>query len=121
MAKILLVEDEEVIARIYKKKLTAAGHEAHVAYNVEEANGFLSSVTPDLLLVDHGIRGQKLSGIDLIRTVRKQHPDLHIIMLSNYNEGVLKQEAIKAGANEFFVKINTPPKVLIHHIEDLLR
>jgi DNA-binding NarL/FixJ family response regulator len=73
-----------------------------------------------LLIIDHGIRGEKKSGLDVIPALRKCLPQSKIIMLSNYPQAQLEQQAVKAGASAFLVKINTPLKVLVNYVQKIL-
>ena len=119
MKKILILEDEEVLGRIYKKKLEAAGFEVLWAKTVEETEDAVQHFPADVLLLDHGIRGHEKAGVELIAQLREILPDSKIIMLSNYSEIQLQEKAKREGADAYFVKINTPPQVLIKYIEGL--
>lgn len=119
MKKILILEDEDVLGRIYKKKLEAAGFEVYWAKTVEETEDTVQRFPADVLLLDHGIRGHEKAGVELISLLREILPQSKIIMLSNYSEIQLQERAKKEGADAYFVKINTPPPVLIKYIEGL--
>ena len=119
MKNILILEDEAVLAEIYKKNLENAGYEVECAEDVEVALEKLKSFKPDLALVDHGIRGKEKSGLDFIVELKKLSPDTRAIMLSNYNNIELKEAAEKAGAEDFLVKLDVPPRILVGYLDKL--
>ena len=80
MAKILLVEDDNLVRDMLTQVLTRAGHEVICAANGEEATTSLQTVAPDIMVTD--IIMPKKSGITLISEVRNRHPNLEIIAIS---------------------------------------
>lgn len=80
MAKILLVEDDDLVRDMLTQTLQRASHEVISASNGEEASECLQRVTPDIMVTD--IIMPKKSGITLISEVRNRHPNLEIIAIS---------------------------------------
>jgi len=80
MAKILLVEDDELVRDMLSQVLRRASHEVIEASNGEEASEYLQSNTPDIMVTD--IIMPKKSGITLISEVKNRHPNLEIIAIS---------------------------------------
>lgn len=117
--KILILEDEPVLAKIYKKNLEASGYIVKCAESVEKAVEILNDYQPDLALVDHGIKGEKEAGLDFVPKIKKLFPDVKIIMLSNYNHHKIQEEAKEAGVDDYLIKLNTSPKTLIEYVEKL--
>lgn len=117
--KILILEDEPVLANIYKKNLEASGYIVECAESVELAIKLLDKYEPDLALVDHGIRGEEEAGLDFVPKLRKLLPNAKIIMLSNYNHHNIQAEAKEAGVDDYLIKLNTPPKVLVEYVTKL--
>ncbi len=117
--KIIILEDEEVLGKVYSKKLAAAGNTVEWVRTVEETEECLKVFHPDVVLLDHGIRYHEKAGVDLIPLIREKFPDSKIIMLSNYSHSELQEQALKAGANRYLIKINTSPSLLIQHIKQL--
>lgn len=119
MKKILILEDEEVLGRVYKKKLEEAGFEVVWVKTVEETETLIHSYAADILLLDHGIRGYEKAGIDLIPLLRTVLPHSKIIMLSNYSDFQMQVKALEKGADDYLVKINTHPRELVRRIQAL--
>lgn len=80
MAKILLVEDDNLVRDMLTQILQRASHEVICASNGEEATECLKTVSPDIMVTD--IIMPKKSGITLISEVRNRHPNLEIIAIS---------------------------------------
>lgn len=79
MARILLVEDEKMLARYLQLELTHEGYEVEAAFDGREGLDMALADGHDLLLLD--LMLPKLSGIEICRRVR-QHSDKPIIMLT---------------------------------------
>ena len=119
MKKVIILEDEEILGKIYKKKLEEAGFEVFWKKTIVEIEELITQIKSDIVLIDHGIRGYEKSGIDIIPNVRKNIPNAKIIMLSNYSQQELQKKAIELGASAFLIKLNTPPKVLVNFLQNL--
>src|SRR3989338_5936637 len=80
MAKILLVEDDDLVRDMLTQVLHRASHDVFCASNGEEATEYLQREKPDLMVTD--IIMPKKSGITLISEVKHRHPNLEIIAIS---------------------------------------
>ena len=80
MAKILLVEDDDLVRDMLTQILQRASHEVLTASNGEDAAKILQTEVPDIMVTD--IIMPKKSGITLISEVKTRHPNLEIIAIS---------------------------------------
>lgn len=80
MAKILLVEDDDLVRDMLTQVLQRANHQVIIAANGEEATEYLKKDAPDIMVTD--IIMPKKSGITLISEVKNRHPNLEIIAIS---------------------------------------
>lgn len=80
MAKILLVEDDDLVRDMLTQVLERASHQVISAANGEEATEYLRKEAPDIMVTD--IIMPKKSGITLISEVKNRHPNLEIIAIS---------------------------------------
>ncbi len=80
MAKILLVEDDDLVRDMLAQVLTRADHEVLSATNGDEATELLKTIKPDVMVTD--IIMPKKSGITLISEVKNKHPQMEIIAIS---------------------------------------
>ena len=74
MAKILLVEDDNLVWDMLVQMLQRAGHEVASATNGDEATEVLKTLEPDIMVTD--IIMPKKSGITLISEVKNKHPNM---------------------------------------------
>lgn len=80
MAKILLVEDDDLVRDMLMQVLERAKHEVVCAANGDEATEILKKESPDIMVTD--IIMPKKSGITLISEVKNRHPNMEIIAIS---------------------------------------
>lgn len=80
MAKILLVEDDDLVRDMLTQVLERSNHEVICAANGDEASDKLREDYPDIMVTD--IIMPKKSGITLISEVKNRHPNLEIIAIS---------------------------------------
>lgn len=118
--KIILLEDEEALGGIYKRKLEGEGFDVKLFKTADEVEKAIKFFKADIVLLDYAIRGEGKSGIDIISNIRKVLPNSKIVMLSNYTQSQLKKDAFEAGVDEYLIKIETPPTVLVDYVSKLL-
>jgi len=80
MARILLVEDDDLVRDMLAQIMRRASHDVDSVANGEEATDILKKVEPDIMVTD--IIMPKKSGITLISEVRNRHPHMEIIAIS---------------------------------------
>ena len=88
--RILIVEDEVIIALSLQRKLENAGYDVPaVASSGSEAVQLALQLQPDLMLVDISL-GEEMSGIDIVTQIRP-HLDIPIIYLTAYSDDDILQ------------------------------
>ncbi len=101
--KILIVDDSRIIRRVLTGTLTEAGYEiAGEAANGEEALEKLKTIKPDLVTLD--ITMPIMDGLETLDHIRKEYPDLKVIMISAAGQKNKVLQALKAGALDFIRK-----------------
>jgi CheY-like chemotaxis protein len=120
MKKILIIEDDNVVAGIYRNKLLHSGYNVKVANDGEAGLEDLETFKPDLVQLD--LLMPKLNGVAVIKQIRArpEYRDLPIIVLSNSYVTRLVEEAWREGATLCLSKSECTPKVLLEKIEHLL-
>jgi len=120
MKKILIIEDDQIVANIYGNKLRVEGFQVEVAYSGETGLDLLRSFLPDLVILDLVL--PKISGIELLNLVRgePQFATLPIIVFSNTYLTNMVQEAWKAGATKCLSKASCSPKQVIEAVRSTL-
>ena len=117
MKKILIIEDDQIVANIYRNKLAVEGYQVEVTLDGESGLKLMRTFRPDAIVLD--LMLPQMSGVEVIREIRSEteFSKLPVIVFSNTYLTNLVQEAWKAGASKCVSKINCPPKDLL----DLLR
>ncbi len=113
MKKILLIEDDQIVANVYRNKLAVEGYQAEVAFDGETGLKVMRTFQPNLIIVD--LMLPTISGVDVIKEIRNE-PDFAktpIIVFSNTYLTNLIQDAWRAGANKCLSKANCSPKDFI--------
>ncbi|HBI34466.1 MAG TPA: hypothetical protein DEA43_01035 [Candidatus Moranbacteria bacterium] len=121
MAKIMLVEDDPMIAEIYQKKFESAGFDVVNAVTGKEVLKFALEDKFDLILLDMVL--PEMSGMDVLKELRSNtqyDSDLKIIILSNLNKTENEKEAMANGANDFIGKTQFSPSELVVEVQRLL-
>jgi CheY-like chemotaxis protein len=119
--RILLVDDDLVIQRVYEKELSARGFKVERALDGIAAMRALRTAKPDLMVLD--LMMPKMSGADVLKFTRSQ-PDLAklpVIVLSNAYMDNLSREAAAAGAQLSLLKSNCTPARLVAAIHEVLQ
>ncbi len=120
MAKILIVEDEKMLNDAYRMILEKEGHTVKCAFDGEEALKVTENFEPDLILLD--LRMPKMDGIEFLKkyNLTKNHPDVQVIVFSNYDMQKEIDEAYELGAQRYLLKAWASPKELVQVVNDTL-
>ncbi len=100
--KIMLVDNEASILSVLSTVLKVEGYEVKSSREVEKAKEIIREEDFDLLISD--IRMTPLSGMDLLKWVRNEKPDISVIMLTAYGSVETAIEAMKLGAFDYVTK-----------------
>ena len=119
MQKIVIIEDSEVVARVYENKLKTAGNLVYVAHDGAKGLELIHSVRPDLVLLD--LMLPSMSGTEIIKNIRNDYRFKHlpIMAYSSADEDVL-EEALQAGSTMIISKNQASFKEILQHFNDLL-
>jgi len=120
MAKILLVEDDQLIVRLYTKKLTKDGFDVVVANDGNEGMVKVRNEAPDLILLD--LMMPKASGFDMLQELQAapQLKNVPVVVLTNVSAEADEAKARALGATDYLVKANNPPDVVLERVKELL-
>lgn len=102
MATILLVDDELNIITVLNTLLKAEGYDILTARDAEKAHELIRTQTIDLVIAD--IRMSPINGMELLKWVRAENPDISIIMLTAFGSVDTAIEAMKMGAFDYVTK-----------------
>ncbi len=116
---VSLIEDDETIREGFAYLINQTpGYKVVSTYaSYEEAAKKIVSDKPDVLLLDVELPG--ISGIDALPKIKKLIPDLHILILTVYEQDTLIFRALGNGAAGYLTK-NTPPDKIISAIHEVM-
>jgi DNA-binding response OmpR family regulator len=120
MQKILIVEDDQIVANIYRNKFSVEGFQVEIAHDGMAGLDMLRTFRPDAVILD--LMLPKMTGVELMKKIRSE-PDfqrLPVIVFSNTYLTNMVQEAWKAGATKCLSKANCTPKQVIEVVRGAL-
>ncbi len=113
MAKILVVDDEEIMRDMVADSLELSGHRCTVAANPQIALEQISVVNPDLIISDYKMPG--MTGMDLLKAVKKDRPSQPFLMMTAFGSIEMAVEALQNGADHFIEKKDFEHSEIIEH------
>ncbi len=120
MAKILIVDDEEILRKIYSDRLSFEGFQVDTAADGQEAIDKIPTSQPNLILLD--ILMPKVSGLQVLQFLnsRADLKSIPVIVLSNVANDENIKTALSLGAKDYLLKTNFSPNEIISKIKDLM-
>jgi DNA-binding response OmpR family regulator len=119
MSKVVIVEDDKLVALIYENKLKAEGHQVSVAHDGVTGFKMIQEIKPDMILLD--LMLPNMSGIDIIKRLRSDaaFENVQIIAYSGATDDYL-QEATLARPTKVFSKKQHSHKEIVAHLKEVL-
>ena len=114
MDKILIVDDEVVVCDLLKNYLTLKGYEVYTASDSYTAINKVKEVCPHLVLLDIVMPG--ISGIQLLKEIKKLNPKTEVIMITAVPDQGIITESIDLGAYDCIRK-----PMDLKHVENVVR
>ena len=104
MADILIVDDEKDIRELIADILQDEGYTTRLAANSDEAMGQINTEPPALLILDIWLKDSNMDGIDILKSVKRDNPDVPVVIISGHGNIEIAVAAIKQGAYDFIEK-----------------
>ena len=101
---ILIVDDETDIRDLVAGILEDEGHGTRTAGSSDEALAAVEARRPHLVFLDIWLQGSRLDGLQVLDLIKKDHPDLPVVMISGHGNIETAVSAIRAGAYDFIEK-----------------
>ncbi|MEM1324020.1 MAG: response regulator [Bacteroidota bacterium] len=107
--KILIVDDEKDIQRLFEQRFRKERRsglvELHFCFSAQEALTYLQKEdAKDLTMILSDINMPKMSGLELLKAVRQQYPELQVYIITAYDDQEKRQQAMELGATDFITK-----------------
>ncbi len=100
MKRILVVEDEESQQLLYQEEISDMGYQVEIATTGEQALEKVKKNRPDLVILDIKLPG--ISGLETLRTMLNDNPEIPVIINSAYSH--YKEDFMSWAAEEYIVK-----------------
>jgi two-component system nitrogen regulation response regulator NtrX len=104
MGDILVVDDEKDIRELVSDILVDEGYTTRKAANSDDTFAEINKEAPDLIILDIWLKESKLDGIDILKAVRRDNPDIPVVIISGHGNIEIAVAAVKQGAYDFIEK-----------------
>ncbi|WP_417248921.1 sigma-54-dependent transcriptional regulator [Celeribacter sp.] len=104
MSDILIVDDERDIRELIGDILRDEGYETRLAGGSDACMKEISEAVPALMVLDIWLKDSSMDGIDILKHVKREHPEVPIIIISGHGNIEIAVAAIKQGAYDFIEK-----------------
>src|SRR5213082_286883 len=117
---ILIIDDDALVAGVYKEQLEAQGYTAEIATDGRTGFYRIQETGPDGVLLD--LMLPEINGVEILRKIRaqKRFQKLPILALSNGFMVSLLNDAVEAGATKVFNKATTSPREVVTFLASAL-
>lgn len=120
MARVLIIEDDPLIQRMYQKIFTFENYDVQVASNGEEGLAKAKASQPNIILLD--IMMPVLNGLEVLSRL-KSDPKLKsvpVMMLTNLASVKDAETALSRGAVKYIIKSDYDPKQVVDMVKDII-
>ncbi|MCI0747622.1 MAG: response regulator [Verrucomicrobia subdivision 3 bacterium] len=120
MKKILIVEDDPIVAHIYQTRLEKEGYEVEIAPDGQSGFYRIHEFKPDAVLLD--LMLPKMNGVEILKKIRAQgkFAQTPVIVFTNAYVPNMIHESFQAGATQVFNKATLTPRQIIEAIQNAL-
>ena len=104
MGDILITDDERDIRELISDILKDEGFTTRLAGTSDECMAQIDKETPALMILDIWLKDSRMDGIDILKQVKKDHPEVPVVIISGHGNIEIAVAAIKQGAYDFIEK-----------------
>ncbi|SFT50077.1 nitrogen assimilation response regulator NtrX [Sedimentitalea nanhaiensis] len=104
MSDILIVDDERDIRELVADILEDEGYPTRMAGNSDDCMAAINTEPPALLILDIWLKDSRMDGIDILKSVKRDNPDVPVVIISGHGNIEIAVAAIKQGAYDFIEK-----------------
>ncbi|UWQ80882.1 sigma-54 dependent transcriptional regulator [Leisingera sp. S132] len=104
MSDILIVDDERDIRELVSDILEDEGYATRKAGSSDECMAQLEAAQPALMILDIWLKDSQMDGIDILKAVKRDTPDIPVVIISGHGNIEIAVAAIKQGAYDFIEK-----------------
>lgn len=120
MAKIAIIEDDQVIAQMYRMKFEAEGFEVQTAENGRLGVELAEKMHPDVILLD--LQMPEMTGGEALAKIRSEDwgKDILVMILTNLGEEEAPKNLRALGVHSYIVKAELTPRQVTQRVKDAL-
>src|SRR6185503_18012311 len=120
MKKILIIEDDPIVAHVYRSRFENEGFKVEVAVDGQAGYYRLYEMKPDALVLD--LMLPKLNGVDLLKKIRavREFEKMPVVVFTNAYVANMINEALTAGASAVYNKSTITPRQVIDAVNALI-
>jgi DNA-binding response OmpR family regulator len=107
--RVVIVDDDEALLRAMEEYVAGAGHDVVAFTQFDSAKSYLATAQFDVLVTD--VRLGAFNGLQLATLAKLEHPGAIVIVLSGFDDSVLRNDATRIGAR-FYLKPISPLQLL---------
>ncbi|MDZ4096035.1 MAG: sigma-54 dependent transcriptional regulator [Paracoccaceae bacterium] len=104
MSNILIVDDERDIRELIGDILRDEGFQVRLAANADDCIAAINAEEPSLMILDIWLKDSRMDGIDILKAVKRDNPDVPVVIISGHGNIEIAVAAIKQGAYDFIEK-----------------
>ena len=113
MSDILIVDDEADIRALVADILHDEGHATREADDADGALAQVAADPPALIILDIWLQGSRMDGIEVLKSVKRDNPDIPVVIISGHGNVEIAVAAIQQGAYDFIEKPFTDAQLLV--------
>jgi two-component system nitrogen regulation response regulator NtrX len=113
MSDILIVDDESDIRALVADILRDEGHATREASDADGALRQIAMAPPSLVILDIWLQGSRMDGIEVLKNVKRDNPDIPIVIISGHGNIEIAVAAIQQGAYDFIEKPFTADHLVV--------
>ena len=121
MKKILIIEDEKLLAEMYRDRFIKAGFKVILALDSREGLELAKKEKPDLIVLD--ILLPRENGVTFLEWLKKdpEISSITVVVFSNYDEPDTRRKALRLGAKEYLIKADHTPEEIVAKVKSHLK
>jgi len=118
--KILIVDDDAFLTKMYASKFSKAGFEIFLAFDGEKGLAIAKEHIPDIIILD--ILLPEMDGYEVLARLKKNSltQSIPVVMLTNFFQKEDIKKCLKAGANDYLIKSHFMPSEVLDKINKII-
>jgi DNA-binding response OmpR family regulator len=120
MTKIAIIEDDSVIAQMYRMKFEADGFEVQIANNGKDGVSLVKQFSPDMVLLD--MQMPLMNGDEALKLIRSEEwgKSVPVMILTNLGEEEAPKDIRSLGIESYIVKADLTPRQVVERVKTTL-